>query len=219
MTAGVVFDFDGVLADTEGLHFAAFRDVLAARSWTLSERDYYTRYLGFDDAGLIAAFARDQGLGLNRQELGILVHDKVSLFATRLAAGAVLYPGAVPAVSRLGAAYRLAIASGALSSEIHAILDAARLRSSFAAIVGADHVAYTKPAPDPYLAAVKAIGVAPASAVAIEDSQWGITSARTAGLKTIALTTTSARETLAHADVILTSLDEVTVELVAELIN
>ena len=218
MTAAVVFDFDGVLADSEGLHYAAFRDVLSDHGWTLSERDYYDRYLGFDDAALVSEFTRDHGLALAAPAQAAIVRKKVDFFQERLATAAVLYPGAPAAVARLGAHYRLGIASGSLAVEIRTVLDSAGLREAFAVIVGADDVTRTKPAPDPYLAAVRALGVAPSAAVAIEDSRWGLESARAAGLRTIALTTSYAAAALDRADLVLGSLDDITVDAIAGLL-
>jgi HAD superfamily hydrolase (TIGR01509 family) len=219
MLSAVVFDFDGVLADTERLHFGAFRDVLARHGWTLDERAYYQRYLGFDDDGLIAAFARDGGLDIGAPVRAALVREKADLFGARLEAGEVLYQGARAAIERLGAAFALAIASGSFAAEIHEILDAAGLRSAFRAIVGADDVARTKPAPDPYETAIRRLGIPAAAAVAIEDSHWGLESARSAGLRTIALATSYPPSALQGADVVLPSLDHVTVELVNGLIQ
>ena len=59
---GIVFDFDGVIANSEPLHFEGFRQVLAEQGVTLMESDYYQRYLGYDDAGAFAAIAADRGL-------------------------------------------------------------------------------------------------------------------------------------------------------------
>ena len=68
--AGVIFDFDGVLADSEPLHLRAYQEVLAPRSIALSTTDYYDRYLGFDDVGVFRAVARDQGRELERGDPG-----------------------------------------------------------------------------------------------------------------------------------------------------
>src|SRR5262245_2330452 len=87
--AAVVFDFDGVLADTERLHFVAFRDVLARHGWTLDEGAYFERYLGFDDDALVAAFARDGQIAIGAQARTALVREKADLFGQRLAAGEV----------------------------------------------------------------------------------------------------------------------------------
>ena len=219
MTAAVVFDFDGVLADSERLHFAAFRDVLGDAGWTLSERDYFDRYLGFDDAALVSEFARDRKIALAAPAQAALVLRKTEVFQSRLEAAGVLYPGAPAAIARLGARYRLAIASGSLAVEIHTVLAAAGLTQAFAAVVGADDVPRSKPAPDPYLAAVRALGVPASAAVAIEDSRWGLESARAAGLRTIALTTSYGAAALGDADLVLASLDDVTVDVVARLLG
>jgi beta-phosphoglucomutase len=213
----VVFDFDGVLADTERLHLAAFQDAFAPRGWVLDESAYFERFLGYDDRDLVAAFAREQQTRLADAEAHALLADKARRFAARIGAGQALYASAPACVTRLGRRHRLAIASGALRAEIAAILDAAALTPAFAAIVGADDVARSKPAPDPYLLAVQQLGVAPADAVAVEDSRWGLESARAAGLRTIGLTTSYPASALAGADVVIGSLDELTSALVDRL--
>jgi len=88
------------------------------------------------------------------------------------------------------------------------------LRHHFGAVVGADDVRAGKPAPDGYLAAAAALGVRPELALAIEDSPWGLQSARAAGLMTIGITTSYVAGALTEADVVIGSLDEVTVDQV-----
>ncbi len=210
----IVFDFDGVLADTEGLHLRTFQDVFSERGWTLDRAAYYDRYLGYDDIDLVTAFAGDERLAVTDAEIGEIVRDKTHRFAQYLASAAVLFPTARAAVTRLAPHYSLAIASGSLSEEITAILNHAGLTPAFRAIVGADDVARRKPAPDPYVEAVARLGVAPGAAVAIEDSRWGLASAHAAGLRTIGITTSYAASELTPADAIVSSLDEVTAELI-----
>jgi HAD superfamily hydrolase (TIGR01509 family) len=218
VTGAVVFDFDGVLADSERLHYKAFRDVLGHHGWALSERDYFDRYLGFDDAALVSEFARDHRLALAAPAQAAIAQEKAEVYQSRLVANGVLYPGAAEVIARLGAQFRLAIASGSLAAEIRTVLDAAGLAPAFAAVIGADDVARTKPAPDPYLAAVRALGVPASAAVAIEDSRWGLESARAAGLRTIALTTSYPAAALGGADRVFASLDDITVDVVAGLL-
>ena len=215
----MVFDFDGVLADTEGLHLRTFQDVFSDRGWMLDRAAYYDRYLGYDDHDLVSAFANDQRLDVTGDEIGAIVRDKTERFAKYLASDAVLYPTARAAVARLASHYSLAIASGSLNGEITAILTHAGLAASFRAIVGADDVSRRKPAPDPYVEAVARLGVAPAAAVAIEDSRWGLASAHAAGLRTIGITTSYAAPELSPADAIVSSLDEITPELIDRLLT
>ena len=215
----VVFDFDGVLADTEGLHFRAFREALAERGWTLGRGDYFHRYLGYDDRDLFAAFAADAHLSLSLEDVTALVIDKARRYDRRLAAGSVLFDGAADAVARLGARHLIGIASGSLHRDIAAILEANGLTESIGVVIGADDVRRSKPAPEPYAAAVSALGVPPSRAVAIEDSRWGLISARTAGLRTIGLTTSYPADALDQADVVLDGLDQVTTDLVDSLLG
>ena len=215
--AAVVFDFDGVLADTEGLHLSAFQRVFQAKGWHLDEQSYYDRYLGCDDVGLVVSFAQDREVAVADHEVRTLVEDKGRVFAGLVAAGDVLYPGARECVERLSARFALGIASGALHGEIEAILDAAGLRSRFRTIVAADDVTATKPSPEPYLAAARQLGVAPALCVAVEDSAPGLASARAAGMRTVAVTTTTPRHLLDAADRVIGQLAELSPDLVEAL--
>lgn len=213
----VVFDFDGVLADTEGLHLRAFQDVFERRGWMLDERVYFDRYLGYDDLGLVLAFGRENGLDLTDADVARLVADKTTLFAGYLEAGAILFPTAPACIERLSARYALGIASGALKAEITSILDAAGLLDRFPVIVAADDVTACKPAPEPYLKAAAGLGADPARCVAIEDSPAGLAAAKAAGMRTIGLTTTSPRHLLVDADVVLDGLHQVSAVTVASL--
>jgi HAD superfamily hydrolase (TIGR01509 family) len=210
----VIFDFDGVIADTERLHYAAFRDVFAGRGWTLAEDVYFDRYLGCDDLGLVRDFSRDNALSLTAEDVDELAAAKGRLFSRHLSTGDVLFPHARACIEALAARFPLGIASGALGREIAAILGAAGLLDRFPVIVAADDVTASKPAPEPYLAAAAALGVPPAACVAIEDSAPGLQAARAAGMRTIGVTTTSPADALSGADRIVRGLDEVSPGLV-----
>jgi beta-phosphoglucomutase len=194
----VIFDFDGVLADTERLHLRAFQQ------------------LGYDDEGLVAAFDKDEHLGLPQAVLDALVAEKGEVFAGYLEAGDVLFPGAIACVENLAKHFTLGIASGALKTEITNILGAANLLAYFPVIVSAEDVDECKPAPEPYLTAARRLGVRPGVCVAIEDSPPGLQAARTAGMKTVGVTTTAARHLLS-ADLVIDRLDQFTPELVVSL--
>jgi beta-phosphoglucomutase len=213
----VVFDFDGVLADTERLHLTAFQRVFADRGWSLDETTYFDRYLGYDDRGLVLAFNEDQGLGLGPVEVDTLVAGKGQVFADFLASGDVLFPGARACVERLAANFSLAIASGALRAEILAILGAADLLRYFPVIVSADDVTSCKPSPEPYLTAAQQLGVIPSACAAVEDSMPGLAAARAAGMRTIGITTTVPGHALTLADRVIDRLDDLSLDLVSRL--
>ena len=217
MIKAIVFDFDGVLADSEPLHLRAYQQVLSRFGITLTKEDYYTRYLGYDDEGVFTRLATEHGLPLGESDLQTLIADKAGVFDAAIGSEEILYPGAAECIARMSARYPLGIASGALRHEIEAILRHRGLLQHFRFIVGSGDTAESKPAPDPYRRAAELHSLAPAECVAIEDSHWGIVSAKSAGLTCVGLTTTYSRAHLTEADRIVDSLDEFTPALIESL--
>jgi HAD superfamily hydrolase (TIGR01509 family) len=217
MPSAIVFDFDGVIADSEPLHLAAYQQVLAPLGVTLTREDYYARYLGSDDVGMFTQVAASQGWQVDAGRLAALVAEKVKVFQAVIESTDVLYPGARACIEGLGAAFPLGIASGALRHEIEKILGRGGLDRHFRFIVGSGDTPQSKPAPDPYRRAAELHGLPPAECLAIEDSRWGIQSAKSAGLSCIAITNTYPRAALTDADLVVDGLDEITPQLVASL--
>jgi beta-phosphoglucomutase len=214
----VVFDFDGVLADSEPLHLKAYQALLEPHGIHLDQKTYSERYLGYDDEGALRRIAEDNGLILGDEEIELLVVEKGHVFEALVGSRDVLYPGAVECVRRLAAAWPVGVASGALRADIDLIVRGAGIQDLFAFIVAAGDTDRTKPAPDPYLRAAELHGVAPAACLAIEDSHWGLESARAAGLRTIAITHTYPRDSFTGtADAVVDSLAELTREFIARL--
>ncbi|MDQ3069197.1 MAG: HAD family phosphatase [Acidobacteriota bacterium] len=230
MITAIVFDFDGVIADTEKLHLAAFRQALESLTGpdrrtatspdplTLSEAEYYEKYLGFDDEGVFRILGAERGVDLGDQRLRELVEEKGRAYE-RLVAGArsILYPGIEDCIRRFHGTYPLAIASGAYADEIRAVLTPAGLLRYFETIVGAGDTPSGKPAPDPYLEAARRINADPRRCLAIEDSRWGIQSAVAAGMTCIAVTTSYKAHELAGAVIVVPSVERITLELVKDL--
>jgi beta-phosphoglucomutase len=215
--AAIVFDFDGVLADSEPLHLRVYQELLEPQGIQIDQPAYEARYLGYDDVGVFQKIAEDYSLMLGDEEIEMLIEAKSRRFQELVSSGEVLYPGAVTLVRRLGAAWPLGIASGALRAEIELMLRGAGLLDAFAFIVSSGDTEHTKPAPDPYLRAAELHGAPATSCVAIEDSHWGLQSARAAGMRTIAVTHTYPRDTLTEADAVVDSLDQITVDLIRRL--
>jgi beta-phosphoglucomutase len=218
MIRGIVFDFDGVLADSELLHLRAYQEILSASNIELTRETYWERYLGLDDAGVFAQVAADNGLLFGDEELDMLIHEKGRRFEALISHENVLFPAAAPVVRRLAAAWPLGIASGSLRHEIEMMLGAAGLTDAFAFIVSAEDTERSKPAPDPYLLAVERHGFPAEMCVAIEDSQQGLESARAAGLATIGLAGTYARTVLAPlADRVIDTIEDLTTDVVKQI--
>jgi beta-phosphoglucomutase-like phosphatase (HAD superfamily) len=212
----IIFDFDGVIADSERLHLRAYQDVLAPLGATLSNDEYYSTYLGYDDRGMLRTFATAKGLEWDETTLARLIAMKGERYETLAAQGEMLFPGAAEFVREAAGSVPIAIASGALTHEIEETLDRAGLRRCFTAIVGADQTMRSKPSPDPYLEALHRIvsaghAVDASRTVAIEDSRWGLVSADTAKLRTVAVATTyTARELEPFAELVVTGLSALT---------
>jgi beta-phosphoglucomutase len=212
MLRAIIFDFDGVIADSEPLHFASFRDVLAEEGIRLSEAQYYAQYLGFDDVGALTSIGAAQPEPWSAARVTALAARKAARFEALQRDAAVLFPGAAAVIRRAAAEMPIAIASGALRAEIERVLERAGLASCFTAIVGADDTPLSKPAPDPYLHALAQLSIISgesieaSSCVAVEDSAWGLESARAAGLHTVAVAQTYGEAVLPMADLVIPSI-------------
>jgi beta-phosphoglucomutase len=219
----VVFDFDGVIANSEPLHFRAFRDVLAAEGITLSEPEYYERYLGYNDERAFREIGSERGRQWDSRAIADLTARKSIVTAELERDGSILFPGAREVIEHLAPHCPLAIASGALRDEIQRTLDREGLSRHFRVIVSADDGGASKPAPDPYLHAVERLsgtvpsGLTAGDCVALEDSPWGLESARVAGLRTVAVTHTYPAAALAVADLVVDGLQSLTWEALCNL--
>jgi beta-phosphoglucomutase len=219
----VVFDFDGVLANSEPLHFRAFREVLAQDGVELTERAYYDRYLGFDDVGAFHAIAADTGLTLSDTQFEDLVARKAEHLERFERGVSVLFPGAREAIARMADHGPIAIASGALRIEILRVLEREGLSGFFPVLVAAEDTPASKPDPAPYARAVELLrivadrSIEPTECVAIEDSRWGLLSAKGAGLHTVAVTHSYPTDELEGADAVIDHLDQLTTQLLLTL--
>lgn len=215
----IIFDFDGVIADSERLHLRAYQDILAPEGITMSTEDYFARYLGYDDVGVFKAIGRDHGVAMDDRRVADLIDRKGHRYESLAAAGEMLFPGAAAFIRAAAAAVPIAIASGALTHEIEEVLERADLRSLFPVIVGADQTAHSKPHPDPYQAAFSRLrahsgrDLLARRTVAIEDSRWGLVSARAAGLRSVAVTNTYSEEELrADSELVAPGLNTLTLD-------
>lgn len=209
----VVFDLDGVLVDSESVWDAARRQVVA------------------DSGGIWRASATRAMMGMSAPEWSRYLHDEleVPLSPEQISEQVVqamlehyrrelpLLPGAVACVRTLAARWWVGLASSANRPVIDAVLDAAGLRSSFAASVSGDEVARGKPAPDIYLEAARKLAVDPGDAAAVEDSSNGLRSAAAAGMAVVAVPNRQfppEADALALADLTVGSLVELTPEAI-----
>jgi beta-phosphoglucomutase len=212
----IVFDFDGVIANSEPLHLLAFQQALADAGITLTAEEYYRRYLGFDDVGMLEALTKDRGIDTTPDQVRTLVTQKGAKMQSMMHSGSVLFPGAKEFVLKAAAAVPIAIASGALRHEIDEIIQSAGIASLFAAVVASGDTPQSKPSPDPYRLAFQKLcahtgrDLDPRRCVAIEDSRWGLESAAGAGLRCVAVTTSYPAGELKGAELVVEGLRTLT---------
>jgi beta-phosphoglucomutase len=195
MPAAVIFDFDGVIVDSEPLHYRAFMEVLAPHGIACTWDEYREHYMGFDDRDGFRAFFALAGRTITPSILLELTAAKAATFQTVVADGVVPYPGVLELIDALGKVLPLALCSGALRSDILPVLEKFNLEGVFQVIVTADDVAVSKPDPASYRLAVESLaqllpdlGISPGKVLAIEDTPAGITSALAAGLRVLGVT-------------------------------
>ena len=213
MIDAVVFDLDGVIVDSEHVWDEARQQLAEERGGRWHEQA-----------------SRDM-MGMSSPEWSRYMHDVIGLrespeeinaeVVRRLQAvyrkGVPLIPGAVEAVKRLAAGWPLGLASSSNREVIDFVLEASGLAHSFAATVSSEEVSRGKPAPDVYLEAARRLDVEPVRCAAVEDSENGISSAKAAGMRTIAIPNPRyppAEDALAESDLVLGSIDELTPEVV-----
>jgi beta-phosphoglucomutase len=213
MLDAVIFDFDGIIVDTEPLHYRAFQEVLVPLGLGYPWEDYLDRYLGFDDRDALREAFRSGGKALAEGYLHRLIIEKGEAFNRIIASGVSPYPGVVDLINSLRGTVPLAICSGALPSDIEPILQQLGISGHFDVVVTAADVPASKPDPASYTLAAARLNhacpdrdISPQSCLAIEDTPAGIASAKGAGLKVLAVTNSYPEEELIGADRAVSSL-------------
>jgi len=214
--AAVIFDFDGVIVDTEPIHYQAFQNLLTPLGLGYSWEEYTARYMGFDDRDAFREAFHTQGKVIDDNYLKELIILKAAYFEKVVEQGVTPYPGVIGLISELAEnKVPLAISSGALLSDILPILIQLNIYNLFTQIITADDVSQSKPDPASYLQAKQCLlknfpsKLSESSLIyAIEDTPAGIQSAQGAGLRVIGITNSYPAKKLFQADIIIDGLTE-----------
>jgi beta-phosphoglucomutase len=202
----VLWDLDGVLVDTSSFHFEAWRRLMAEMGRELSEEEFRATF-GRRNSEILRRWLPD----LSDREIDRLSERKEAIFRELLPEKIPLLPGVRRLTMELAdAGAAQAVASSTPRANLEVVLP--RLGLPIAAYVGAEDVSRGKPHPEVFLKAAEKLSVPPARCVVIEDSVAGVEAARGAGMACVAVTTTWPRERLADADLVVDSLEEISVE-------
>jgi len=175
----ILFDFDGVLVDSEPVHCECWREVLEPLGVTVTWEIYAAHCVGAVDSKMVEVFAALADPPADPKKLWEQYPLKKQRFRERMAAHAPFADGIAEFFRELSAQYKLGVVSSSSHAEIDPYLEAAGIRQYLGTVVGGDDVKRHKPAPDPYVLAGQRLGIE--TALAVEDSQPGIDSARAAG--------------------------------------
>ena len=221
MLKAVIFDFDGVIADSEPLHYRAFKETLSRYYGVdLAKERYYCEYLGYTDIECSQAISADFNLGLDEGGIGQLMQEKTEIFDRLVQGQSTISDGVCEFVDRIKRqGVRLAVCSGALLADIGLMLRGTDLANSIEIMVAADHVQKGKPDPEGFLLTLQRLNktaeeqIRPADCVVIEDSPWGLEAAAAAGMHAIAVANTYPAEQLKGlAQKVVDRLDELTMD-------
>lgn len=223
----VIFDCDGVLVDSEPLHYRAFQEVLLPLGMGYDYETYLERFVGFDDRDAFIHAFGEAGRELSPTALNGLMEAKASALKRLIRQGVPTFSGVIELVNELmDRGVSMAVASGARRHEVIAFIESLGLSGAFQVIVAADEVKKSKPDPATYLLAIEGLRqtrepkpLVPLNCVAIEDTGAGIRSARSAGLAVIAVTNSFSPIELSEADKVIGSLSELSFHDIVKLLE
>jgi beta-phosphoglucomutase len=205
----MIFDFDGILVDSEPAIVEVYQQMAAREGWVLTEEEYYRDYLALDDRATVSQLYRSHKRDLSLDQRDELVRWKRETYLEAIRGGLPALPGATEFVKRCSSLFPLAIASGSLRDEVEYLLGKLALRDRFAVLSTAEDVEHSKPHPEIYLNALAGLRkleqlrsprLEPSQCLAVEDAPAGVDAAHAAGIRCLALAHSRPLEELGHAD-------------------
>ena len=198
----LMFDFNGTLSHDEPLLLAIYQRLFARYGRSLSEEQYYGHLAGLSEEAIIGGW-----LGVDGPLLASLVAERVEQYATEAADGTTVTESLREALRYAASRVPVAIVSGAFRAEIEPVVEAAGIADAIKTIVAADDVDRGKPHPEGYRKALERLGIAASEAVAFEDTEAGVASAKAAGVRCLAVRGTLPDARLGAADEVVDRID------------
>jgi HAD superfamily hydrolase (TIGR01509 family) len=212
-----LWDVNGVIIDDMRIHFVSYREVLKELGCEVTDEYLLTTTVGVPPSEFFAAILPTIG---NPIPIDEILERKRESYLRLIKGKTKSPPGVIELLNDLQRnGFKQAVASGTTRIEVDAILDGCGVRHFFDEIVSCEDVSKGKPSPEPFLKAASLIGIEPARCVVIEDGEFGVSAAKAAGMKVIAVLNTQTREHLAGADILVESLSEINAQCVMELLN
>jgi len=211
-----IWDMDGVIADTAPYHFKAWREVFQKRGVNFTEEDFKRNFGQRNDT----IIRNTLGGSISPSEVDVVAGEKEENFRRRIGQNVKPLPGAVELIRLLKErGVKIAIASSAPVENIQLVSRRLGINNYFQAIVWGREVIEGKPSPQGFLLAAKKLEVEPKNCVVLEDAIAGVTAAKRAGMKCLAVTNTHSRMSLMEADLVVDTLEAISVDDLAGLFN
>ena len=202
----ILWDMDGVIADSGPFHFAAWQEVFDKRGIDFTKDDF-TRLFGSRNDFIVRTII-DQDL--SEEDVKLIVEEKERGFRDKAKGNIKLFPGVMKLLNSIKQGdFKSALGSSAPSENIDLTCDELNIRSYFNCIVSGKEVPESKPSPQIYLLAAEKVGAEPHDCIVIEDSPLGVKAAKAAGMRCLAVTNTHPEQELREADKVVHSLEEV----------
>ncbi len=211
----VIWDMDGVIADTAAYHKQAWQETFQKRGVNFTEEDFKYSFGRRNDS----IIPHILGEGVSQKEIAIIADEKEESFRRIIGQNIKPLPGVIRLIKSLAEAkFKLALASSTPIENIQLLTKSLGISSYFQSIVADKDVAEGKPSPQVFLLAAQNLGVEPKNCVVIEDAVAGVAAAKRAGMCCLAVTTTHPGDSLKEADLIVDTLEAVTVPDVEKLL-
>ena len=214
MIRAIIFDWDGVITDTEPVHMEAWLKVFKPMSISFDKEEYYRCYVGLTDGDFLDEVGRNHHREFTERDKGVVIERKAVESHRILERKIPLIPGVDKIIPQLRASYSLAICSGALKREVMFVLKSLGWQDFFKPIVTQEDVRRGKPDPEGLLIAFKHLQqhrewkspLKTSECLVIEDSPHGIEAANAAGMPVVAITNSFPKDHLRGANDIVSSL-------------
>jgi len=212
----IIFDFDGVLFDSELLHFESCNKVFNELGFNLTfNQDYIHKCVGIPDIDSFPVLFKEKGLHFSPEEINQFVNKKIQIYLDLIKSHNTLdsfsgMPEFIHAMSKMLSHF--AICSSSSHQEIDLVLGKicnGDLKKYFKLITAIEDVTLGKPSPEGYLKTANFLKVPPENCLVIEDSRNGVNAAKAANMHVIAITTTHDKSALTHADYIFNNYNEI----------
>ncbi|MEK6904648.1 MAG: HAD family phosphatase [Nanoarchaeota archaeon] len=182
MIEGILFDLDGVLADTEPIRCASTREVLSMHGIDLGEKEFYDHWTR--KGRNLADFLVEKGINLDAGEIR---EERIGVYHRMLRERLKPIDNADSVVRRLSEKYQLGLVTGSYRSDAKEVLEILGIAGYFKVMITSEDVQREKPNPDGFLLASARLGIPPVRIVTIEDAEKGVVASYMAGMKCIAI--------------------------------